>query len=183
MDSLAGHLLIASPHLADPNFVQAVVLLIHHTEEGAFGVILNRPAEHTIDELWKEVSEVPCESGEHVNVGGPVSGPLIALHTASALSEMEVLPGIHLAAQRDHLEELLSGDEHRFRIFVGHSGWGGGQLEDELEQGSWLTTRATVEFVFYDQEHLWKKVTQKIGESLLTSALKIKNIPPDPSRN
>jgi len=183
MESLAGHVLIASPHLLDPNFVRTVVLLIHHTEEGAFGVVLNRPAENTVRDLWKEVSESPCENRGYVNMGGPVSGPLIALHTDSVLSEVEILPGLYFAAQRENLEKLLARHDDRVRIFVGHSGGGGGQLESELEQGSWLTAPATVEYVFYDEGDLWKKVTQKVGESMLTSALKIKHLPPDPSAN
>lgn len=183
MDSLTGHLLVASPHLLDPNFLRAVILLIQHTEEGAFGVVLNHPAENTVNEIWEEVSEGVCQSRQHVNLGGPVSGPLIALHTDESLAEMEVLPGLYFAAQRDHLEKLVAEEDHAFRLFVGHSGWGGGQLENELKEGSWLTTPASVDYVFYDEADLWKKVTHKIGESILISALKIKNIPPDPSAN
>ena len=183
MQSLSGHLLVASPELLDPNFVRAVVLLIQHTGEGAFGVVLNRPAGNTIRELWEEIGDGVCKSRGHVNMGGPVSGPLIALHTDESLSEMEILPGLHFAAERDHLEELVSQKDHFFRIFVGHSGWGGGQLEGELKEGSWLTTPATVDYVFHDEEDLWKKVTRTIGESVLTSALRIKRVPADPSAN
>ena len=148
MQNLKGHLLVASPHLADPNFVKTVVLLIHHSEEGAFGVVLNRPADNTIKELWEQVGETPCESDRRVNVGGPVAGPLMAVHTDKQLGEMEILPGLYFAAQRDHLEELLRSTDRLFRIFVGHSGWGGGQLESELKEGAWLTTPATVDQVF-----------------------------------
>ena len=123
MQNLKGHLLVASPHLADPNFVKTVVLLIHHSEEGAFGVVLNRPADNTIKELWEQVGETPCESDRRVNVGGPVAGPLMAVHTDKQLGEMEIFPGLYFAAQRDHLEELLRSTDRLFRIFVGHSGW------------------------------------------------------------
>ena len=60
MDNLKGQLLVASPHLLDPNFVRTVVLLIHHSDEGSFGVVLNRPADNTIKELWEQVGETPC---------------------------------------------------------------------------------------------------------------------------
>jgi len=183
MNSLKGHFLVASPHLLDPNFVRTVVLLIQHGKEGAFGVVLNRPTENTVEELWAEIGESDCGDGRHVNLGGPVSGPLIALHTDGSLSEMEVLPGLHFAAEREHLEELVSRRDPAYRLFVGHSGWGQGQLERELEEGSWLTTPATVETVFYDQGDLWKRVAQDIGESVLASALKIKHVPTDPSSN
>lgn len=183
MRSLKGHLLVASRHLKDPNFVRTVVLMIHHSEEGAFGVVLNRPAENTIEELWREVGGSPCQVKGQINVGGPVSGPLIAIHTDQSLSELEVLPGVYFAAQREHLEKLLVQDKYLFRLFVGHSGWGGGQLESELEEGAWLTTEATLDYVFYEDGDLWSEVTQQIGRAMMTSALKIKRVPPDPSVN
>ena len=183
MESLAGHLLIASPQLEDPNFVRAVVLLIHHNPQGAFGVVLNRPSDSTIKELWKEVAQTPCENDRHVHLGGPVSGPLIALHTDHELAEMEVLPGLFFAAQRENLERLIARQEAAYRLFVGHSGWGEGQLEGELQIGSWLTTPATIELVFYNEGDLWKRTAQQVGETMLLQTLGLKELPPDPSLN
>lgn len=183
MDSLKGHLLVASPHLLDPNFVRTVVLLIQHTDEGAFGVVLNRPTQSTVSEVWSELGAGSCDDLRHVNLGGPVSGPLLALHTKAVLSEMEVVPGVHFAAQREHLEKLVAKHTTPFRLFVGHSGWGSGQLERELKEGSWLTMPAEAEHVFFEEGDLWKEVTQKIGRSILSSALNIKHVPPDPSLN
>lgn len=183
MDTLQGHFLVASPHLLDPNFARSVVLLIQHSEDGAFGVVLNRPTESTVEELWSEVGDGECEDARHVHLGGPVSGPLIALHTDAALSEMEVVPGVFFSAQREHLEELVLRPDKPFRLFVGHSGWGEGQLDREMEEGSWLTLPATSEYVFYDDGDLWQRIAQKIGQTFLSSALKIKNIPPDASVN
>jgi len=181
--SLKGHFLVASPHLMDPNFVRTVVLLMHHSEDGAFGVVLNRPTESTIGELWEKVGQSPCDSDQRVHMGGPVSGPLMAVHTDASLAEMEIVPGVYFAAQRDHLEGLLQQDEHAFRFFVGHSGWGGGQLESELEQGAWLTTPASPDHVFCNEEDLWRKVTQKIGQAMITDMLGLKGVPKDPSAN
>ncbi len=81
MESLQGHLLIASPHLSDSNFVQAVVLLVHHSEEGTLGVVLNRPSGSTIGDLWKDVDEEPCDSDHPFHLGGRGSGTEIAVHT------------------------------------------------------------------------------------------------------
>jgi putative transcriptional regulator len=183
VNSLAGHLLVASPHLADPNFARTVVLMIHHTDEGAFGVVLNRPAENTVKDLWAQVDQSHCATSQHVHVGGPVSGPLMAIHTDEQHSELEILPGLYFAAQRDHLEKLVAHDRRELRLFVGHSGWGGGQLESELKQGSWYTLPATIDHVFYDEPDLWKQVTQQIGEKMLTSMLKLKNVPKDVADN
>jgi putative transcriptional regulator len=183
MKSLKGCFLVASPHLRDPNFVHTVVLLVHHSEDGAFGVVLNRPTESTIKELWEKVGESPCDSQQRVHLGGPVSGPLMAVHSDASLAEMEIIPGVYFAAQRDHLEQLLQQDEHDFIFFVGHSGWGGGQLENELKEGAWFTAPATAEFVFYSDDDLWRRVTQQIGQSMLTDMLRIKGVPRDPSMN
>ena len=183
MKSLKGCFLVASPQLRDPNFVHTVVLLVHHSEDGAFGVVLNRPTESTIKELWEKVGESPCDSNQPVHLGGPVSGPLMAVHSDASLAEMEIIPGVYFAAQRDHLEQLLRQSEHDFMFFVGHSGWGGGQLENELKEGAWFTAPATAEFVFNGNDDLWRKVTQQIGQSVLTDILGIKGLPKDPSMN
>jgi putative transcriptional regulator len=183
MNSLKGSFLVASPALRDPNFVQTVVLLVHHSEDGAFGVVLNRPTESTIKDLWEKVGQSPCESQRPVHLGGPVTGPLMALHCDASLAEMEIIPGVYFAAQRDHLEKLVQQEEHDFRFFVGHSGWGGGQLENELKEGAWLTTPATPEFVFYGDDDLWRKVKDRIGQSLLNDILRVKHLPDDPSMN
>ena len=183
MNSFKGHLLVASPHLLDPNFVRTVVLLIQHTDDGAFGVVLNRPTQSTVQEVWSQVGEGDCHDRRHVNLGGPVSGPLLALHTNKGLAEMEILPGVYFAAQRESLKKLVAKGDHSYRLFVGHSGWGGGQLERELKEGSWLTLPAQADVIFHDEDDLWKTVTQTIGQSILASALKIKHVPPDPSAN
>jgi len=183
MESLKGHLLVASPHLADPNFHRTVVLLVHHSEEGTLGVVLNRRADKTIRELWESVSQTPCETDQHFHLGGPVSGPLMAVHTEKSLAELEIMPGLYFAAQREHIEKLIAQDSKPFRVFVGHSGWSGGQLEGELNEGSWLTTPATVDHVFADESDLWKRVAKQIGDSMLRSMLDIKDLPEDPSLN
>ncbi len=183
MMSLKGHFLIASSYLADPNFVQTVVLLVHHNEEGAFGVVLNRPADSTVRDCWEKVSDTPCESEEPIHVGGPVAGPLMAVHSDRSLAEMEIVPGVYFAAQRENLERLLQQGEHPYRLFVGHSGWGAGQLENELEQGAWLTVPASLEFVFLPAADLWKKVQNQAGAAMLGSMLHLANLPDDPRLN
>ena len=183
MKSLKGHFLVASSHLADPNFAKTVVLLVHHDDEGAFGVVLNRPADSTIQDLWEKVSEAPCSNDQPVHLGGPVAGPLMAVHADSALAEMEIIPGVYFAAQRENLEKLLQQEEHPYRLFVGHSGWGAGQLENELKQGAWLTTPASVEYVFYTDLDLWTKVTHQVGAAMLADVLKLKDLPEDPRLN
>ena len=131
------------------------------------------------------MTQEPCDIEQHIHVGGPVAGPIMALHADRSLAEaeQEIVPGVYFVIEREQLEKLVRQRQHPFRIFVGHSGWGGGQLENELEQGAWLTMPASLEYVFYDELELWKKVTYHIGQSMLTLTLKIKHVPLDPSAN
>lgn len=182
--SLAGHLLVASPHLQDPNFLQAVVLLVQHSPEGAFGITLNRPIDKSVQDLWTEIeATTPCVNTRHLNMGGPVSGPVMALHTRANFGEVEVLPGVFFSAEREHLESLVQELDLRLKVFIGHSGWGGGQLESELGQGAWFTTPATAEHVFQDEYRLWREVCGQIGDSLLSEVLHIKRVPENPELN
>lgn len=183
MGSLAGHLLVAAPQLSDPNFVRTVVFLIQHTAEGALGLVLNRPTSKTVQELWKEIGDAPCHSRRPVHLGGPVSGPLMAIHRNPELGELEVLPGVFFAAKKVNLDRLVAQQEHVFKLFVGHAGWGPGQLDGELEVGAWFTQEATAEHVFYEGDDLWEQVLHHIRRATLRSVLNLKNIPDDPSLN
>lgn len=183
MESLQGHLLVASPQLADPNFARALVLLIQHDQEGAFGVVVNRPLGKTIQELWREVGSSACHSRQPVYLGGPVPGPVIALHTKPKLAEVQPAPGVFFAAKKQHLDELVLNEEPAYKIFVGHAGWGAGQLESELHQGAWRSLPAKVEHVFSIDDSLWEVVFRELGQTLLKSMLHMKDLPPDPTVN
>jgi putative transcriptional regulator len=183
MTSLQGHFLVASPKLADGNFNRSVVLIIKHDDEGAFGLILNRPTGNTVKEIWKLISEgdLPCD--DPIFVGGPVAGPLLALHRLKSCSEAEVLPGVYFAAHKDKMVRIVAQANKPFRLFTGYAGWAGGQLEGEMQVGGWLTLPATKELVFSAHDNLWDQVIRTIGEGILAPALKTKHVPIDPSLN
>lgn len=183
MESLAGQLLVASPQLQDPNFARALVLLIDHNEEGALGLVVNRPVSKTIQELWREVGSAPCHSQQPIYLGGPVPGPLMALHNRPSLAELEPSPGVFFAAKKQHLDALVLDEEPAYKIFLGHAGWGGGQLEAEIEQGAWRTLPAEAEQVFSTAQDLWETLFREIGHTLLRSMIGIKDLPPDPTVN
>jgi putative transcriptional regulator len=162
MDSLRGQLLIAPPYLADPNFSHSVVLMIQHDEEGAFGVILNRPSGRTIRDVWSELRDTPCGCAQAVHVGGPVTGPLVALHTEPALGDIQVVDGVWCSMSAEKIEEIVRDDRRYVRFYAGYSGWGGGQLESELATGSWLTVPGDVDAVFHvPDEDLWTRATRE----------------------
>lgn len=183
MKSLQGSFVIASPDLQDPNFRRTVVLMVRHDEQGAFGVILNRPATVRFADIWRQVSQIPTQIDRPVLMGGPVDGPLMAVHGYEDYSDIEVLPGSYFTMGSQQLESLASeADEEHIRFFVGHAGWGAGQLESELQEGSWLTTPATSEEIFSSAENLYERITQRLAQSVI-SELDIRHIPHDPTLN
>ncbi len=182
MESLEGQLLLAAPQLLDPNFIQTVVLLIEHNDMGALGLVINRPTSKTVQELWRQVGESPCESRLPIHLGGPVSGPIMAIHTLEGLGEIEIVPGVFFAAKKHHLDELVrqGGD---FKLFVGHAGWGPGQLESEIEQLSWQATPARIDDLFDARDDLWERLFRRATAGMLPDLLGIKHVPIDPSLN
>lgn len=183
MESLVGHLLIAIPELPDSNFFRSVALLLQHSEEGASGVILNRPSNISVAKVWDEISAEICNSDQAVNVGGPVEGPLISLHPSMALGEVQILPGLFMSLSRENLNQLVMQETHEFRIFSGYAGWAPQQLESEIERGGWLTMKAQYEHVFESPDELWKKVCAEVGHEIMLPHFGFKSLPSDPSIN
>jgi putative transcriptional regulator len=180
MQSLAGHFLIASPRLADPNFVKSVVLMVQHGEEGALGLVVNRPLDTSVEEICEKVLETPCSTEGVLYQGGPCEGPLMVVHTHNARSDIEVRPGVHFSTERESIEWLLKYNEAPIKFFVGYSGWAAGQLENEMETGSWLSVPAEEDQIFQDGEELWSKL---LTAATLGKWIDPERIPDDPSLN
>jgi putative transcriptional regulator len=181
MDSLAGHFLIASPAILDPNFHRSVVLVTAHTDEGAVGLILNRCSDATVGEAVPQLTPV-SDPGDPVFVGGPVNPEGVAV-----LAEFEdaddagvvVLDDIGFVAIDEALE-LRAPDLLRTRVFAGVAGWGAEQLEDELERDDWIVEPADVEAIFTeDPERLWSDLLRRKGGQYELVA----RMPIDPSLN
>ncbi|MAE65959.1 MAG: hypothetical protein CMJ18_16935 [Phycisphaeraceae bacterium] len=162
MQSLQGRILVSSPHLLDPNFFQTAVLLVHHTDDGALGLILNRPTEVPVGDAWEKISETPCHRSGTLFHGGPCDGPMMVLHRHESVGEIEMLPGIHFSAEQEHVAWLIEQDGDSSRFFVGNSGWAPGQLEQELETGAWIVIDGTSEHVFCDADR-WIEVLERIA--------------------
>jgi putative transcriptional regulator len=180
VESLKGQLLIAGPSLLDPNFRRTVVLVGEHTEDGALGLVLNRASEATIDEAVPELT-VLVDSLALVHFGGPVQPSAIVVLADFVDPDRAgafVLDSVGFLPSEVDPEEL--GDLRRARVFAGYAGWGPGQLDDELEEGSWIVEPALPEDVFTDQpEELWADVLRRKGGPFGVLAL----MPHDPSLN
>lgn len=180
VQSLKGHLLVAGPRLHDPNFRRSVVLVGEHGDEGALGVILNRTSGSTVDEALPELKAL-LEGTEIIHVGGPVQPSAIVVlaeFVDPELAESLVLDDIGFLPAEVDPEAL--GELRRARVFAGYAGWGPGQLDEELAEGSWIVEPAVPEDVFTrDPEELWSDVLRRKGGPFGVLAL----MPPDPSLN
>lgn len=158
---LVGRLLVATPLLVDPNFARSVVLLIDHDEEGALGVVLNRPTDLTVEDelpVWAPlVGEPPC-----VFAGGPVE-PAVGV----AIGEGAVPWKIPIAGldRNVGLVDLDGPDDaaiERLRIFAGYAGWSPGQLEAEVEEVAWWVLPGSADDVFTSRpEDLWSTILRR----------------------
>jgi len=180
VDSTRGQLLIAGPSLSDPNFWRTVVLIVEHSDDGALGLVLNRPSETTVGEAVSELDSL-LDVDDPLYVGGPVQPSALIV-----LAEFDDTESAALIAFED--VGVLGGDAaegtppavRRGRAFVGHAGWGPGQLDSELERGDWILEPAERGDAFTQSPlELWPAVLTRKGGSYALVA----RMPPDPSVN
>lgn len=180
MDTFHGHLLIASPSLLDPNFRRTVVLVTEHGDEGAAGLVLNRPSPAPVAEIVPQLEPL-VDDGEQVFVGGPVQ-PNAVLVLGEFVdpddAAVQLFGSLGFPAL-DEPEEIVPVTTRR-RVFAGYAGWGAGQLEDELEREDWILEPALPDDAFTDEpEALWADVLRRKGGVYELVA----RMPEDPSVN
>jgi putative transcriptional regulator len=182
MDSLRGKLLLAGPTLLDPNFRRTVVLIVEHTEEGAMGLVLNRPSTATVGDAVPDLDWL-TESGERVYVGGPVApNGVIVLAEWNDPDQAAVLVDDDLGfvpGEAPDPDQLLNA-VRRARVFAGHAGWGPGQLEDALAEEAWIIEPPERPEIFTeDPDGLWSQVLRRKGREFAL----LSTMPLDPTLN
>jgi putative transcriptional regulator len=182
MDSLRGKLLLAGPVLKDPNFDRTVVLITEHSDEGAMGLVLNRPSGAQVGEAVPDLAWVAGDEAI-VFVGGPVApNGVIALAEWNDPSHAAILVDEDLGFVQGDAEdtEALAAALRRVRVYAGHAGWGPGQLEDEVEEEAWIVEPPRREELFSDDpDGLWSAVLRRKGREFAL----LSTMPPDPSLN
>ena len=181
MGSVRGQLLVAGPGLLDPNFWRTVVLIVEHNDDGALGLVLNRPSETSVGEAVPQLSEL-LDPAQDLFIGGPVQPSAVIV-----LAEFEDPSDAALIAFNDvgvlgtgPSEEQLAAGIRAGRAFLGHAGWGPGQLDGELERGDWILEPAKLEDAFSSEaRRLWSEVLTRKGGSYALVA----RMPADPSMN
>jgi putative transcriptional regulator len=163
-----GSLLLAEPFMEDQNFRRSVVLLVDHTsDEGTVGFIINKPLAVKMNELVEDFPEI----NSMVYFGGPVSTNTIHyMHNVGPLLDgsTEIGPGVFWGGEFDKLKFLVSHgmiEAANIRFFVGYSGWSPGQLNEELESGSWITSEMHANYLFKSKPaRLWNQVLHNKGD-------------------
>jgi putative transcriptional regulator len=169
--NLTNHFLIAMPGLQDPNFSQTVTYVCEHTDEGTMGIVVNRPLDLTLGDVFKQMS-IPGGTEETkqrpVFSGGPVAPERgFVLHTPHKPwhSTLRITDGISITTSRDILEAMAEGQGPAATLVaLGYAGWAGGQLEAEIVQNSWLSGPADPDILFdLAPAERWKAAAAAMG--------------------
>ena len=170
--SLQGHLLAASPQWEDETFSRTVCLILQHSEDGAVGVVLNRTLKENIAGLWQQLGASEQQASiRTVHLGGPQSGPVVAVHGCRELAEFEGGDGVYMAAQVDHLKQLVSEADapDLMKIIVGQVNWGPGELDEQFWTGRWLPLPVSARLVFADGQKMWPLALREISNRLVAT--------------
>lgn len=162
-------LLLSMPQMADPNFTQTVILLCDYTEDGAFGLVVNRQMADPAWQVIKTNPEVRVNPELRLWIGGPVDvqRAWVLMSDAQGPDEeqREVAPGVLLSVSQDLTLRLLQEPPTpRAKVIVGYSGWGAGQLDKELAASAWLTTDVDPGLIFgVAAEEMWETAIRRLG--------------------
>jgi len=176
-----GKFLIAHRSLLDPNFTRTVVLMVRYGEDGAMGLIVNRQTKIPLSRALDGLKDAKSRS-DPVYLGGPVEvGGVVALVRSRAKPEdaRHVFADVYLLSSKASLERALAAgaESSALRAYLGYSGWGAGQLEHEIELGSWLVWRGDPATVFDpDPETVWSRLIQKTEARIAV----LRKPPPEP---
>lgn len=161
-----GILLISDPFLKDPNFMRTVVVLCEHQNDGSFGFVINRKYENTLDELMPELEGLKIP----VYYGGPVQMDTIHFihqYPDEIPGSREIIRGVFWGGDFELLIGMLKSKSinlDKIRFFIGYSGWGSGQLNEELSEKSWLTVKAARKLIFHKKhDQIWKEAIKTLG--------------------
>lgn len=174
-DIEAPVLLLAMPQVTDPFFFRSVVLLLHHTDEGSFGFIINRPTELRLTDIlagmdytWKGTDDAlaffggPVQSQVGTVMFSLSVGERFELDTLEGLTE--VGPGILISQHSEDLGRLADHPPLCLRLFLGYAGWGAGQLIEEIIRNDWLTAPVDHELLFSDRpQGVWEQAVRSVG--------------------
>lgn len=173
-DFLTNHFLIAMPGLEDPNFHQTVTYICEHTANGAMGIVINRPLDVQVGEVFRHIGieDVLDSEAEHpVYLGGPVqpdTGFIVHSPVGQWESTLRITEDLALTTSQDILRAMARGEgPEQSMLALGYAGWGAGQLEDEMAQNAWLAGPADSSILFdLEPKQRWAAAAQRLGVDL-----------------
>jgi len=181
---LTGRLLVATPRLEDPNFRRTVVLMLDHGDDGALGIVVNRPLEVDVAAVlpvWQPYATAPGRlfQGGPVALDSALGVVAVPGGDAEPAGVRRIIGSLGLV-DLDTPPQVVAGGVAGLRIFAGYAGWSGGQLEGEIGEGAWYVVDAEARDPFSDTpQHLWRQVLRRQrGELALVSTY-----PDDPTQN
>ncbi len=192
IDVFTGNLLVASSLVSDPIYAGGVCLVVHQDDANVIGVMINRPMKPSAEALLevleqsKEESDQPAAPANRLgpieneataqpssspwgmlHFGGPLSGPVVAIHQMSKYAETETANGVYVAAQKNHLENLVRRQVGPYRLIIGHVAWETQQLRDEIDAGLWHMIPANRENVFSAAGDMWSGLIRRATSNSL----------------
>jgi len=177
-----GSILISEPFLQDANFKRSVIIITEHNTEGTVGYVLNRPIDVPLSQA---LTDFPAFD-TNLYYGGPVqTDTLHFIHREGNIIEgsAEIVEGAYWGGNFESLRVLVDTNQIKpedIRFYIGYSGWGPGQLVDEIKEKSWIVTPAKKEFLFLDDPaNMWREILKGMGDEYAI----ISNFPEDPSLN
>ena len=176
-EPLQGRLLVASRALEGTGFSRTVILILQENEQGTFGVILNRPADARAIEAWQKKSNSPEHVIQHLSCGGPLGGPVFAVHRDGDIGEIRVADDLFVSASTESLGRLFVGPDQHYRVFLGIAGWNEKQLQNETDRGLWYVIDDCEDDVVGPPDHLWERCLIRYGKSQLRGILGVSSLP------
>ncbi|MBX3418826.1 MAG: YqgE/AlgH family protein [Pirellulaceae bacterium] len=168
---LVGNFLVAAPTWAEGPFARTVVLILQHNPDGVFGVIVNRPADADLKKFWMQASGSPASEAERLHVGGPIGGPVFAVHSMENFAEIKIDGGLFISANYDAIHKIIESGDNRYRIFCGMVSWKAASLATELANGLWFPLENRSELIFPSQEVEWERAVVAYGRDCLSKML------------
>lgn len=178
--NLSGTVLVASPRLSHTPMAEAVVLVIQDSDEGVFGVRLNASATSQQASEFQEFTQLPSQR-DALMIGGPLNGPVMALHQNEDLAEVELRDGVFVSCSQDALQMLveyeanasenhslipLDGSPLNYRIVLGVAGWQTRQIHAEIDAALWYPIECDADIIFEDSETMWFKALRRYGDDV-----------------
>lgn len=174
--------MIATPALQNTPFQRAVVLVLQNTIEGTFGVTLNRPANQEMRSAWEELTGSDSPATNIVQ-GGPIGGPVLALHQQSKIAEHQVAQDVFVSAASEDFMERIDLNDQDYRIVFGVAGWKNDQLAREIHDGYWYRLDQASDHIFDDAGNMWEESLRRYGRQALIDVAGVTGFPKSPLDN